>query len=105
MMRAEKAFARFYKTPVNIYEVTRPSSYSMPAKTELLCSVSADIQPRDGGLCEEQYGFTLKRKFKMYCGVCGQIREGQLAEFDGIRCRITLVERRSIGTEAMLEEV
>ncbi len=105
MMRAEKAFARFYKTPVNIYEVTRSSSYSIPAKTEPLCSVLADVQPREGGLCEEEYGFTLKRRFKMYCGVCDQIREGQLAEFDGIKCRITLVERRSIGIAAMLEEV
>ncbi len=103
-MRAEKAFARFYKTPVNIYEAAR-SSYSVPAETELLCSVWADVQPREGGLCEEEYGFTLKRKFKMYCGDCEQLREGRIAEFDGIRCRITLVERRSIGTAAVLEEV
>lgn len=105
MIRAEKAFARFYKTPVNIYEVTRASSYSMPAETEFLCSVLADVQPREGGICEEEYGFTLKRRFKMYCGVCNQIREGQLAEFEGIRCRIILVERQNIGLTAMLEEV
>lgn len=103
MNRYSKAFSQFYKTPVTIYGIKSGSSYSHSAVTEPLCSVTADIQPYGGGLSEEQFGFSVSRRFKMYCGECDDVREGNYAEFDGGRYRIVSVERWNTGIAAILD--
>lgn len=103
MNRYSEAFSRFYKTPVKIYGIKSGSSYSKAAVMELLCSVNADIQPYGGGLSEEDFGLSVSRRFKMYCGECDDVREGNYAEFDGKRYRIVLVERWNMGITAILD--
>lgn len=70
---------------------------------ERLCSVNADIQPYEGGLSEKDFGFSVNRKFKMYCGERDEVREGNYAEFDGKRYRIISVERWNMGIAAILD--
>lgn len=103
MNKYSEAFSRFYKTPVKIYRIKSGSSYSQPAVTEFLCSVTADIQPYGGGLEEKDFGLSVKRRFKMYCGDGDNIREGDYAEFDGGRYRIISVERWNMGIAAILD--
>lgn len=104
-MTAKKAFSRFYKTPVNVYGIKRGSSYSAPVQTELLCCIRADIQPCGGGLEREEYGFSVKRKFKLYCQDCNEICEGGYVGFDGGMYLVISAEKWETGITAMIEEV
>lgn len=103
MNRYSEAFSRFYKTPVKIYGIKSGSSYSKAAVMEPLRSITADIQPYGGGLSEEDFGFSVSRRFKMFCGECDDVREGNYAEFDGGRYRIVSVERWNTGIAAILD--
>lgn len=104
MRKAKKAFSRFYTTAVEIYRIKSNSTYYEPAKTELVCSVLADIQPYESGLHEEEYGLRVERMMKMYCEECGDVREGNYASADGEIYRIKSVKRWNMGIEALLEK-
>lgn len=103
MEKAKKVFSQFYTEPVDIYRITKNSSYSSCAKTELVCSVLADIQPYGGGLNEEEFGFCVEKKFKMYCADYEAVSEGNYVEVGGEMYKIVSVKRWDIGIEALLE--
>lgn len=102
---AKKAFARFYKTPVEIYRLSSGSDYSSSAERELVCSVLADIQPFSGELSDMEYGLDAKRRFKMYCADCEGISEGGYVKVDGVFYQITYAERWEMGIAAVIERV
>lgn len=102
MKKADKVFSRFYNTSVNIYRIKRGSSYSEEAQTEFVRSVLADIQPKDGGVDEMDYGLSVKRMLTMYCENC-DISECDYAEVDGAMYRIVSVKRWNMGIEATLD--
>ena len=101
----ESAFREFYKTPVEIYALTKNSDYSNGAKTAFICSINADIQPFDGNMESLDFGQQIKKRIKLYCGSCDAVCEGNYAITDGMSYRIVYVERRNLGICAVLERV
>lgn len=105
MKKYSSAFSEFYKTPIEIYRVICNSSYGTEAETELICSVSADVQPMDGELAEKAFGNEVKKRFKIFTAPSGEIHEGRFAKFDGTMYKIVCVKKYDTGIEAVIEGV
>lgn len=104
MKKAEAVFSRFYTKPVEIYRIKNGSTYFAAAETELVCSVSADIQPFGGDVTEEEYGLRVERALKMYCKSQADIKEGNYVSVDGEMYRIKSVKNWDMGIEALIEK-
>lgn len=104
MRRTETVFSRFYTKTVEIYRIKSGSTYSDAAETELVCSVSADIQPFSGDVTEEEYGLRIERAMKLYCKSCADIKEGNYVRADGEMYRIKSVKNWDMGIEALIEK-
>lgn len=98
-------FAKFYNTAVQIGKVIGGGSYEEPDGIfEVLGEAYADIQPYNGGLAREEYGFNSDVNKRMYCAKNKHLTVGNTVVIGNEQYLIEYVENWEMGIMTLLNK-
>ncbi|NLZ95788.1 MAG: hypothetical protein GX921_08195 [Bacteroidales bacterium] len=104
-LTGKNPFQKFYNTSVQIGKVVGGGSYeNQKGEFKILDEVIADLQPYNGGLALEEYGFKTEVNKRMYCSKNKHLIAGNMVVSGDERYLIEYVESWGMGMTILLSE-
>lgn len=96
----------FYNDTVDVVKITETGVYDKQITRTILASgIKADVQPLNGALAMELYGFEKKCEKRMFYKECEHIKAGRYVVYNNVLFRIEYVTQRDFGNMALLKSV
>lgn len=97
------SFEYFYNDTVEVLEKTETGVYDTQTERKSLGTIKADVQPYNGKLALELYGYSMECDKRMYYDSCADVKVGSYILCAKVLYRIVYVTKRSMGSMALLK--